>query len=68
MVGEEVSESQLRLGLFANNGKGGLVLVRLCRITERLETKILAPMTEFCVQRLPEAKAKLDQANRDAMR
>ena len=61
MVGEEESESQLRMGLFANNGKGGLVLVRMCRITERLETKILAPMTEFCVQRLPEAKAKLDQ-------
>ena len=61
MVGEEESESQLRMGLFAHNGNGGLVLVRMCRITEKLETKILAPMTEFCVQRLPEAKAKLDQ-------
>jgi len=61
MVGEGESESQLRVGLFARNGKGGLVLVRMCRITDKLETKILAPMAESCVELLPQAKANLDQ-------
>jgi len=61
MVGEEESESQLRMGLFAHNGKGDLVLVRMCRITDKLEAKILAPMAESCVELLPQAKANLDQ-------
>jgi len=61
MVPEGQSESQLRIGLFARNDKGDLVLVRMCRIPDKLETKILAPMAEACLERLPEAKAQLDQ-------
>ena len=61
LIPKEESESYLKLGLFGQDGNGNLNLVRLCRIGEKLESKILEPFAAFCAERMGDAQGQLDR-------
>lgn len=61
LVPKEESESWIKLGLFGQDSEGNLTLVRMCRIGEKLESKLLEPFAAFCAERMPDAQGQLDR-------
>ena len=61
LIPKEESESYLKLGLFGQDENGNLNLVRLCRIGQKLESKILEPFAAFCAERMGDAQGQLDR-------
>ena len=61
LIPQEESEGYIKLGLFGTDGQGNLTLLRLCRIGEKLESKILEPFAAFCAERMGDAQGQLDR-------